>query len=210
MTRKQRTDSNVADDKKSKDEASVSNDMAALIAAFTESIKGVALQPEQIKELIAGVAHGTQKALRPENQVHPHVSVYSHPEGDIARPKPTLVRDTYFCGIKEEEDRLTPGEIEAYNAIAKPMECRGGSWRAEIKRSQNIGGKEALFVWVPHNTADQRNVLPPSLLLLLTELNGGPSTENLMDLIRQIETLKAMLVKKGSTVADLEQALLAS
>lgn len=202
----------MANEKKSGGEIDpgVSNDMAALIAAFTESIKGVALQPEQIKELIEGVAKGTQKALRPENPVHPGISPYSYPEGDVAHPKEPLTRDTFFCGIREEEDRLTPGEIQAYNAITQPRECRGGSWRAEIRRSVSVGGKESLFVWVPHNTMDQRNVLPPSLILLLTELNGGPSTENLMDLMRQIENLKALLVKKGSTVAELETALLAS
>lgn len=198
-----------------KDEKDSNADLAALIAAFTESIKGVALQPNQIKELIAGVAAGTQKALRPENAVHPHISVYSMPGGDIlaeaeGRPKPTLSRETYFCGMREQDERLTPGEIDAYNAIVTAREARGGSWRAEIKRSRSVGGKDELFVWVPHNTMDQRNVLPPSLTLLLTELNGGPSTENLMDLMRQIENLKALLVKKGSTVAELETALLAS
>lgn len=193
-----------------KNDEGTNEDLKALISAFTESIKGVALKPEQIKELIAGVASGTQKALRPEVAVHPGISVFSYPEGDVARPKPVLTRDTYFCGIKEEEERLTPGEIDAYNAVGQPRECRGGSWRAEIKRSQSVGGKESLFVWVPHNTMDQRNVLPPSLILLLTELNGGPSTENLLDLLRQIENLKALLVKKGSTVAELETALLAS
>ena len=103
---------------------------------------------------------------------------------------------------------MTPSEIDAYNAIDTPREVRNGAWRAVIKKPTAVGGKQTLEIWVPKDTVDQRMVLP-SLHLILHELNGGPSTENIMDLIKQIESLKALLASKGATASELEAALLA-
>jgi len=192
---------------------STQDQLMALIQALPAAIAaaGGGLTAQQMKELLDGVATSTQKAMRPENAVHPHISVYSYPEGDIAREKPKLKRDTFFCGHKENEDQLTPGEIEAYNAFNEPREARGGSWRAEIKRSRSVGGREALFIWVPAASVDHRMMLPSGLTLILNELNGGPSTENIAVLLNQIERLKSMLLQtKTVTAQDLEAALLAS
>mgnify|MGYP001597491977 CR=1 FL=1 len=60
---------------------------------------------------------------------------------------------------------------------------------------------------MPCEAVDQRMDMPP-LTLILHELNGGQSTEDLHGLLKQIDALKAMLVGKGSTPAELEAALL--
>jgi len=145
-----------------------------------------------------------------ENAEHPHISAFSYPEGDIARPKPKLDRETFFNGNRENEEQLTPHEILAYNAITEPKAIRGGSWRAELKLPTSQGAKPTLFVWVPAASVDQRMMLPSGLGLILHELNGGPSTESVMDLLKQIENLKAMLVAHGATANELEAALLSS
>lgn len=180
----------------------------ALIQSLPEAMKNAGLQPAQMKEMLDAVAQGTQKAMHPENAVHPGISAYSYPEGDVARPKPKLTRTTYFGGRRESEEQLTPAEIDAYNAIVTPRTCRSGAWRAEIRQPTHQGAKADLLVWVPDQTVDARMMLPGSLTLLLLELNGGPSTENVLDLLKQIDTLKALLTSKGMTAAELETTLI--
>ena len=63
------------------------------------------------------------RRVRPrENAVDPGISAYSHPEGERARPKPTLTRVTYWPrGVKQTEDLLTPERSEE-RRVGK--ECR--------------------------------------------------------------------------------------
>lgn len=186
---------------------------AALMEKLTDKLGALALTPAAMKEILESsgkvTAEMARKAKWPENAEHPHISVYSYPEGDLARPKPKLARTTYFCGAEEQEDRLTPAEIDAYNLLAQPYECRGGSWRAVIKKPSAVGARETLEVYVPINTTDQRMVLP-SLLLILSELRGGPKSDDVFMLMAQIETLKALLMAKGTLPSELESALLAA
>lgn len=188
----------------------------ALITALVEGMKGIAMTPEAMKAILletgAVNAELAKKARWPENPDHPHISAY-FTEADRQRygdhtQKPKLKRETFFCGVREDEERLSVAEIEAYNAFNIPNEVRGGAWRAVIKKPTAVGGKEELWIWVPKDTVDQRMMLP-SLFLVLHELNGGPSTENVADLINQITQLKAMLAAaKHKTVLELEQELI--
>ena len=45
------------------------------------------ITPADIADIAATAA---VKAKMPENKQHPHKSVYSHPEGDLARPRANL------------------------------------------------------------------------------------------------------------------------
>lgn len=182
----------------------------ALPGAIAAAGMNAALNPTQLKEIIQGAVEGTSQKRILENVTHPHISAYSYPEGDIARPKPKLIRKTYFCGIEEKEDRLSPGEIDAYNAIVEPREARGGAWRAKLLRPRHTGDPGELQVFVPAATVDQRMMLPGSLTLILLELNGGPSSADVVVLLRQIDALKAMLLNKGMTTQQLEDQLLAA
>lgn len=188
--------------------ATIEDRLEQLIMALPAAMAGLALNPSQLREIIQGAVEGTTQKRILENTIHPHISAYSYPEGDIARPKPKLIRKTYFCGIEEKEDRLSPGEIDAYNAIVEPREARGGAWRAKIMRARHLGDPGELQVFVPAASVDQRMMLPGSLTLILLELNGGPSSSDVVVLLRQIETLKAMLLNKGMTASQLEEQLL--
>jgi hypothetical protein len=97
--------------------------------ASTEPVVA-ALTFEQMKELLAlqspgtsvadiakAVAEGTSKSRRPENAVHPGISVYSHPEGEEARPKAKLKCQMFIGGGPLEEGTLTPTEIDALNLM---------------------------------------------------------------------------------------------
>lgn len=187
-----------------------------MMAALIQGLKGLSMPQESLKEILLEVGKSNAEVARrarwPENPDHEHISVYFTKE-DKAKyggehNKPTLKRKTYFCGIEEKEERLTVGEILAFNAFETPMECRGGAWRAVIKKPSAVGGKEELWIWVPKETVDQRMVLP-SLHLILHELNGGPSTEDVMTLLIKIKKLEALLAAKGATASELEAALMA-
>lgn len=54
---------------------------------------------------------------RPENPEHPGISVYSYPEGDLARPKPALKCKMTWVGYELNTDTLTPHEIDLLNRL---------------------------------------------------------------------------------------------
>lgn len=186
-----------------------------LVGEMQEQSKASGLSPEQLEAILSRVglssAEAMRQSLKPENTEHPHISAYftekDRQQYGSWENKPKLRVKTYFCGVEENDDRLTPLEIEGFNRITEDREARGGRWTATIRKQGRKG--EELYVNVPCETVDQRMDLPP-LTLILHELNGGQSTEDLHSLLKQIDTLKGMLVAKGSSPADLEAALLAS
>lgn len=187
--------------------------METLISKIADRAGTAGITTEQLAEILAKVgitsAEAMRQSLKPENPDHPHISAF-FTEKDRAKygaweNKPELRVKTFFCGVEENADRLTPLEIESYNRLTADREARGGRWTATVKRAGHKD--EALIVNVPCETVDQRMDLPP-LTLILHELNGGQSTEDLHGLLKQIDALKSMLVAKGSTPAELEAALL--
>ena len=154
------------------------------------------LSEAQLEKILTSVGANTAEAMRaslkPENTDHPHVSAYSYPEGDKARPKPDLRVKTFFCGMEEQKERLTPSEVLAYNAITNERKARDGAWKALIKHKGET--HEELHVMIPCETVDQRMGLPP-LELILLELNGGPSTADLGGMLATIRKLEQELVE---------------
>ncbi len=51
-----------------------------------------------LKDTAEGTAKAMQKAMKPENQDHPGLSVFSHPLGDKAMPKPPLPYELSWNG----------------------------------------------------------------------------------------------------------------
>lgn len=201
-------------EKNSDQELNTNDLLTALIDKLSTVASNNGLSAEQLEVIMtrAGLAsaEGMRLSLKPENPEPTHISAFFTVE-DKARygsweDRPQLSRKTYFCGIEEKSDRLMPAEIEAYNAITEYRTARNGQWKAQIKQN---GEHKELWVSVPFETLDQRMNLP-SLILILLELNGGPSTADVHSLIRQIEHLKGLLVKSGKSVADLETELINS
>lgn len=62
-------------------------------------------------------AKATKRALRPENEAAPGKSVYSYPEGDLARPRPAFACRTFWVGALMGPDISTAREIELLNAV---------------------------------------------------------------------------------------------
>ena len=183
-----------------------------LVEKILERGAGAGLSENQLELLLTRVGENTAAAMRtslkPENAEHPHISAFSYPEGDLAHPKPDLRVKTWFCGIEENKDRLTPNEIEAYNAIRTKRRARGGDWKADLRNPGQ--DNEELVIWIPCETVDQRMGLPP-LELILNELNGGPSTADLGGMLATIRRLEQELAEakavQNGTVAMLEASL---
>lgn len=183
----------------------------ALVEKLTAQAGAAGLSAEQLETILTRsgltAAEGMRASLRPENRTHRHESAFFTPQ-DKQRygsweAKPTLSRKSYFVGVEEKDERLMPAEIEAFNAITERRTARNGRWKADIKKD---GPDESLWISVPCETSDQRMELP-SLLLILLELNGGPSTVNVHALLRQIEALKGMVVsgvQKTATALETE------
>ena len=189
------------------------NLLSELVEKLSTAVGNAGMKPEQLEAILNKVglatAEGMRQTLRPENSECTHISAY-FTERDLAKygsyaNRPVLTRKTFFVGSEEKGDNLTCAEIEAYNAVTQYREARGGKWKAEVKRN---GQQEELWVWVPCETVDQRMDVP-SLLLILHELNGGASTADAHQLLKQIEYLKGLAVKGGADATTLEKELLA-
>lgn len=84
-----------------------SMDTAALIQLLASTLNqsGVT-QAQAIKDALADATTMAREPI-PENKVAPGVSVYSHPEGDLAHPR-TPLRCPMFLGVYDEDGKATP------------------------------------------------------------------------------------------------------
>jgi hypothetical protein len=68
-----------------------------LISALTQKQAG-GITKEDLASILEANSKTMQKALKPENDTHPGKSVFSHPEGDIAKPKGDLPFQFFYNG----------------------------------------------------------------------------------------------------------------
>lgn len=176
-------------------------DMALVLNALIDKIaalsaQGGGLTNDQLDKLLEKTAGTTADAFRtaliPENKVHPGISVFSYPEGDVAHPKGKLALETVFCGYRQREDNLTPEELDAVNALAdgQTYEARNGLWKAWTLQN---GTKRNLMIHCDEAVdRDRARDLPPMLHILL-ELKNGPQAVDLASLTRQLAAMKSQL-----------------
>jgi hypothetical protein len=169
---------------------------------------GGGLSGNDLKAILAGQTEATKalvesaRPARHSNPDHEHKSAFSYPEGDLKRPKPTFLigangkpREVYFNHHLERPDDLTPAEIEAYNLITKDCSARDGRWTAEVKAN-------ALYVKIPSFTNDDRQDMHNGLVLNLRELASGPKAVNLVDVVAELNALRAQVAQGGLVVAQ--------
>lgn len=130
----------------------------------------IALSFEQLKELLGtrseglnqadlvkAVAEGAAKARKPENPVHPGISVFSHPEGEEANPKAKLKCRMFIGGGPIEQGTVTPTEIAALNAMTPGFYRikRADESETVIEvRGQVNANKELERLWIVINSED--------------------------------------------------------
>lgn len=108
---------------KDKDDLTTDDKFMLLLEALTAH-KEQGIGPETLEKLLTANAQQMQKALKPENETHPGISCFSHPEGDQKRPKPPLPYQLFWNNyptykFPETEtwaewalySQLTPGEF---------------------------------------------------------------------------------------------------
>lgn len=64
-------------------------------------------------------AKAHKRAMRPENERHPGKSVFSYPEGDVARPRPALKCQMFWLNEPVDTDTTTAKEIELLNQLER-------------------------------------------------------------------------------------------
>lgn len=151
----------------------------------TAKAQGAGLSASDLRQVLVD----QRKALRPENDRHPEISAFSHPEGNLKRPKPSLRRKTYFNGIQEQDDSLTPMEIDLYNRFGETRLARRGMWKADVRRN---GSEDELWILTEPHTLDGRQGLPP-LVSVLRELLDGEEAANPEKLFARVADLEARL-----------------
>lgn len=135
------------------------------------------------------------KREMPENKQSPGISVYSYPEGDLARPKPAMKCKMFWVNRELTPETLTPGEIELLNKL-EPGEYRvtktDGTqipFKVEAKRNDRLE-IEQLAVWFQckdehrHNHNSMTSYLQQAL---------GERIPSITELMAELARLKAEL-----------------
>lgn len=164
-----------------------------LVEALRAAQPAPGLTAEQLADVLAENTKATQKALKPENQRHPDISAFN-PLGERDHARPKLARKTFWAGTELHGDELDVEELELLNQIEHTLEARGGSWRAEFRRTAKDGTAEVHVVF-PCNTIDDRMELP-SMKLILRELLGGTKAVDPESLAQRVAELEAQLSAK--------------
>lgn len=108
-------------------------------------------------DLVTAVAEGASKARKPENAVHPGKSVYSHPEGEQAKPKDKLKCRMYIGGGPIEWGTCTPQEVAALNKMTPGLYRIRKSDESETVievRGQVNANKDIERMWIVINPED--------------------------------------------------------
>lgn len=145
--------------------------IAALTARASDSLDKTTLK-EILTETAQISATSMQKALKPENEAHPGISSFSYPEGDVARPRPTLpyeflwnnypvhkFPETQHWRELELMCQVQPGE---YTVLRRD----GSKMAVTVKAERNADGAiTRLSVEFPINR-DEKALVPPMAVVL--------------------------------------------
>jgi hypothetical protein len=126
-----------------------------------------------LKETAEGTAKAMQKAMKPENQSHPGISVFSHPDGDLARPKPPLPYELSWNGypVSKFPETETWSEWLAQSNIPgrgeyTVLRLDGSKMKVTVQTETNADGK-ATKVTVTHPVArEDKDKIPPKTVIL--------------------------------------------
>jgi hypothetical protein len=145
------------------------------------------------------------RTLIRSNKEHQNVSVFTvkpdcphckngtvHPENNkLGHPSMEFTFERVFApkNIPIKADQCTMTEIELINSFTESRKARDGDWTAEVVHQK--GGKRELIISFPTNT-DERMGLPP-LTQILLELKMGSEAADPLNLVHEIEQLKARL-----------------
>ena len=157
-----------------------------------------------IAESLKDQADIAKARRREENAVNPRISEFSYPEGDEARPKPTLDSVTIFSNALQDESQLTPIEIELFNKIKGNKTARKGKWTAVYEPPIGDAKRGRLTIALGVNLNDPSGAIGiPPLVQILTELISGRDATDVAKLMQQVADLQTKLnnLASGQAVA---------
>lgn len=149
-----------------------------LIAALTAQAQSAQpLTADTLKTILTETAtlsaQTMQKAIKPENETHPGISVYSHPDGDQLRPKPPLPYQLFWDGypVHKFPETETWYEWELYGQL-QPGEFRvlrvdGTLMKVSIKAEKDAQERVTrLQVECVTPSRDEKRLTPPRSVVL--------------------------------------------
>lgn len=158
-------------------ELTVDDKFELLITALTAKQQD-GISAEMLRQILADNAKSVQKAMKPENETHPGISVFSHPEGDQKQPKPPLPYELYWNGypvhkFPETEDWA---EWQLYSQLEfgefTVMRKDGLRMTVKIEGERNADGKVTkMRVSFPVNRED-KDKIPPTFVTLYQLLHN--------------------------------------
>jgi len=162
-----------------KTELSVDDKFELLIQALTQRPDGIT--KDDLAAILEANSKGMQKAMKPENETHPGKSVFSYPEGEVARPKGDLPFQFFYNGypchkFPETETwrewelmrEVTPGQ---YTVIRKD----GSVMAVTVEGDRDANGNlTALRVIFPISREEKWLVPPKQVVLYQLIHNDTP------------------------------------
>jgi hypothetical protein len=156
-----------------------------------EDVLGIAeLQAEQKQQASASALHDaarvaadhTEKIRNPSNKIHPAISNFSYPEGDVAKPRVTLPYEFLYNGYPchkfpdtehwrelELMAQLQPGE---YRVICKDS----SQMQVSVTGDRDANGKlTKIDVRFPV-TRENKSLIPPKSVVLYQMVYAGQKT----------------------------------
>lgn len=197
----------------------------AATETVTQAVQSVGIAPtaEQWAQLMAALgaskiadveiaadihARAMKKALRPENEVHPGISVYN-PQGERdhprTRPSHLFMMGPYPIADPGNFDTVTKTEIELLNALEPgsfPVTKADGTMvKVHVKREYQTDGTTPYRTWLhmPIANDEQKESWPP-LVQILTEILTGEAPA------QSYERYARMLAEKDAEIARLKGA----
>jgi hypothetical protein len=146
------------------------------VLAANKSEPGAGIDIQALKTVLEGTAQmsavSMRKAMKPENEVHPAKSVFSYPEGDVAKPRPTLPYEFYlnaypvhkFPETQHWRELELMGQVEPgiYTVMRKdftPMQVTVSGERDVNQKLTRISVEFPI-------TREERGLVPPQVVLL--------------------------------------------
>jgi len=167
------------------------NDLLEALKLLIEHRTATPEITESSIERLVGKMEGRENRSNPN---YPKHSAFSYPEGDRARPRPTLARETWHNSARVREDQCTPEEILAFNALSASLPnpddertTRDGKWIAKVSRNN-----KKLVILIPCKTVEDRDEANMSTVLMFCrELAEGKGAITPQSMAADIEQLKA-------------------
>jgi hypothetical protein len=142
-------------------------------------------------------AQSMQKALKPENTDHPGISVFSHPKGDKAMPKPTLPYELFWNGypVHKFPETETWSEWMAQSNVPPPgvytvLRNDASRMAVTVETEYNADGKPTkVRVTHPHSREDKDKI--PAKTVILAQMHGkdDPKTAFIAAMQQQIASM---------------------